>query len=363
MNANHPVALIEDDDLLDEVLKLAAAAGCEVERVPDAAAARQCWSSSPLLLLDGAGAHDCVAASLPRRDAVVLVATGPPTVDLLESAVSLGAERVVQLPDGESWLVSALADAVESPADTTGKVLAVVGARGGAGASVFAASVGLTVLRDGAKALLVDCDPLGGGLDLVLGAESEAGLRWPDMKLREGRVAASSLHTALPSRTNGSASLCLLSGAREGTGPEPDAIIGVLEAGRRAGETVICDLARDLGDGGRAALARTDLAVIIVPAEVRASVSAKLVAQRLTDHVAAVQLIVRGPSPGGLQAEEVAEAVGLPLLTTMSPEPKLARSLDRGDFQPRPHGPLTTAARTTLRTLATHPTRTHRAAS
>lgn len=363
VNANDPVALIEDDEVLDEVLKLAAAAGCDVDRVPDVAAARLRWPSAPLLILDDAGARDCVTAGLPRRGAIVLVCVGPPSIELWERAVALRAERVVALPEGESWLVSVLADAVEEPANTTGKVLAVVGARGGAGASVFAASVGLTVLHKGGDALLIDCDPLSGGLDLVLGAESEDGLRWPDLRLREGRVAASSLHSALPGRTNGSARLTLLSGAREGTGPEPDAIAAVLEAGRRAGETVICDLPRDLGEGGCAVLDRADLAVVVVPAEVRACVSAKLVAQRVSERMAAVRLVVRGPSPGGLLAEEVAEATGFPLLTTMRPEPKLARSLERGDFRPRPHSPLAVAARATLRGLAALSRRELRVAS
>jgi len=227
----------------------------------------------------------------------------------------------------------------------------VLGGRGGAGASVFAASVGLTVLRDGADALLIDCDPLGGGLDLVLGAETEDGLRWPDMRLRAGRVAASALHSALPGRTQGSARLTLLSGAREGAGPEPDAVAAVLEAGRRAGETVVCDLSREFGAGACAALDRTDLAVIVLPAEVRACVGAKLVARRLRDRGLEAELVVRGPAPGGLSADEVADAVGVRLLAAMRPEPFLARSLECGEFRPRPRGPLASAARAALRAL------------
>jgi secretion/DNA translocation related CpaE-like protein len=242
-------------------------------------------------------------------------------------------------------------------------VLAVLGARGGAGASVFAASIGLTVLRGGNDALLVDCDPLSGGLDLVLGAESEDGLRWPDMRLRTGRVPASALHAALPGRTRGAARLTLLSGAREGVGPEPDAVSAVLEAGRRSGETVICDLPRELGAAACAALDRTDLAVIVVPAEVRASVGARLLAGRLRDRGLAPRLVVRGPAPGGLRPEEVAEAAGVPVLAVMRPEPFLAQSLDRGEFRPRPRGPLTSAARATLRALAERPADGLRSAS
>jgi secretion/DNA translocation related CpaE-like protein len=360
VDPNRPVAFVEDEDLLDDVLKLAAAAGCDLECVPDAAAARLRWSTAPLVLLDAVGAEHCDRAGLPRRDAVVLLCAEPAPKSLWECAVEIGAERVIELPGAESWLVSALADATEGPAPTTGRAVAVVGGRGGAGASVFVAALGLTSLRMSQSALLIDCDPLGGGLDLVLGAESERGLRWPDMHLRTGRVAASSLHDALPGRTRGAARLTVLSGARKGRAPAPDAVAAVLEAGRRAGETVVCDLPRALDPAAQAALSRADLTVIVVPGEVRACVSARLLAERLADLGTKAHLVVRGPAPGALHPDQVARAVNIPLLTTMRPEPNLAQSLDRGDFTPRPRGPLATAARATLAALAARPLRTAR---
>ncbi len=360
MDSKRPMAFVEDEDLLDDVLKLAAAAGCDLECVPDAAAARLRWSTAPLVLLDATGAEHCERAGLPRRDAVVLVCAEPASKSLWERAVGIGAERVLELPGAESWLVSVLADATEAPAPTTGRALAVVGGRGGAGASVFVAALGLTALRMSQSALLIDCDALGGGLDLVLGAESEQGLRWPDMHLRAGRVAASSLHDALPSRTRGTTRLTVLSGARKGRAPAPDAVAAVLEAGRRAGETVICDLPRALDDAAQAALTRADLTVVVVPGEVRACVSARLLAERLAELGAKARLVVRGPAPGSLHPDEVAKAVNVPLLTTMRPEPNLSQALDRGDFSPRPRGPLATAARATLAALAAQPLRTNR---
>ncbi len=357
VNSNRPVAFVEDETLLDDVLKLAAAAGCELERVPDVASARLRWSRAPMVVLDAAGAKSCADAGLSRRDMVVLVSSDPPPADLFERGVQVGAERVLGLPGAEPWLIDALADAAEGPPSKTGKVLAVVGGRGGAGASVFAAAVGVAALRAGHNALLVDCDPMSGGLDLVLGAETEEGLRWPDMSLRGGRVAASALHNALPGRTRGDARLTFLSGARQGVGPAPDAVAAIVEAGRRSGETVVCDVARELGPAACAALDRADLTVIVVPSEVRACVSAKLLAARLTERGVVARLVVRGPSPGDLRAADVAEAVDLPLLVTMRPEPQLAESLERGEFHPRPRGPLSSAARATLAELATMPSR------
>jgi secretion/DNA translocation related CpaE-like protein len=351
VNANRPVAYIADEALLDDLLKLAAAAGCDLERVPDAAAARQRWSSAPLVLLDQTGVTECVAQSLPARGAVVVVAADPEPPELWKQAMELGAERVITLPGAEPWLVNALADAVEGPPSNSGTVLAVLGARGGAGASVFSVAVGLTALKSGKNTLLIDCDPRGGGLDVVLGAESEAGLRWPDMQLSAGRIAAASLHESLPTRRRGNAQLTLLSGARQGEGPAPDAVAAVIEAGRRAGEVVVCDVPRQLDATAWAAIDRADLTVIITPAEVRAAITAAQTAQELTTRGATTKLIVRGPSPGGLRPDEIAASAGVPLLTTMRPEPQLAQSLERGDFHPKCKGPLTQAARATLAEL------------
>jgi secretion/DNA translocation related CpaE-like protein len=360
VNANRPVAFVADESLLDDLLKLAVAATCELERVPDVTAARQRWSTAPLILLDQKGVAECVAASMPPRDAIVVVATDPEPPELWKQAMEIGAERVVTLPGAEPWLVNALADAMEGPASNAGKVLTVLGARGGAGASVFAVAVGLTALKAGDNTLLIDCDPKGGGLDLVMGAEEEKGLRWPDMQLSAGRVASSSLHRSLPARRRGDAQLTLLSGARKGEGPAPDAVAAIVEAGRRAGLVVICDLPRQLEASAWSAVDRADLTVIVTPAEVRAAVTAKQLARELSDRGASPQLIVRGPSPGGLRADEIAASAGIPLLATMRPEPQLAQSLERGRFHPRPRGPLTHAAKTTLNELAAVSSRTHR---
>jgi hypothetical protein len=88
-----------------------------------------------------------------------------------------------------------------------------------------------------------------------------------------------------------------------------------------------------------------------------------LVARRLFELGAIPRLLVRGPAPGGLRTAEVAEAVGVELLAEMRPEPFLLSALERGDFRPRPGGPLVRAARTTLRVLAALPAREARARS
>jgi len=352
-----PVVMVGAAELAEDLARLAAAAGCELERVAEVAALRARWSTAPLVLLDAETAVCCAEARLPRRDGVVIVAAGSAPAALWRRAVAVGAEHVAALPDAEAWLVGALADAVEAPADP-GRVLAVLGGRGGAGASVFAAAVAVVAVAERRDVLLVDCDALGGGLDLVLGAEDTAGLRWPALSLAGGRVAASSLHAALPAPPLGAQAgrLTVLSCDRGGPGPDglgPDgaAVRAVCGAGRRAGETVVCDLPRHPCDGAEAALGVADLAVLVVPAEVRAAAAAATVLERVARHGAVLRLVVRGPAPGGLTAADVSRALGLPLLAAMRPQPGLAGALDRGQPPGRARGPLAVAARQVLTAL------------
>jgi hypothetical protein len=68
-----------------------------------------------------------------------------------------------------------------------------------------------------------------------------------------------------------------------------------------------------------------------------------------------VGLVVRGPSPGGLRAVDVARAAGLPLLATMRAEPHLMRRLERGGLQLGRRTALAGAARRVLAVLHSQP--------
>ena len=58
----------------------------------------------------------------------------------------------------------------------SGPVICVVGGSGGVGASTLAAALAFVAARQAARSVLVDTDRLGGGLDLLIGAERVDGL-------------------------------------------------------------------------------------------------------------------------------------------------------------------------------------------
>ncbi len=342
-----PLLVSDEPDLRDRVTRIAAAVGCDLDTVTDLAEARPYWSAAPLVLLEPAAVARAGTCP-PRRAGVSLVCGEPPDADVWRRAFESGAEDVVVLPGGADTLAAALGEVVDRPGDRRGPVLAVVGATGGAGASVLAAAVGARAARSGTDALLLDCDPLGGGLDLLLGIEAEPGPRWPDVRVSAGRVAQAELDAALPALRPGTGALSVVSCDRTGVAPADTAVSAVVGAGRRAGRTVVCDLPRaaDLRPGE--VLRRADLVVLVVPAGVRACAAGARVLDTLGDARPRTRVLVRGPLRDGLTVPDIADAVGVAALGHLRTERGLDRALDRGAFRPRAGGPLDRAARTVL---------------
>jgi secretion/DNA translocation related CpaE-like protein len=324
--AARSLVLTADEALLDELLRLAAAAGVEVDVASDPVAARPRWQAAPLVVV-GDDQAASAAGQLGRRPRVILVGVDRADVSIWRRGVALGAEQVVYLPDVEHWLVERFADAAEE----TGRdalVVGVMGGRGGAGASVLAVALAVTSARRGLGTTLIDLDPLGGGIDLLLGAEDCPGLRWPDFADTRGRLASAALRDALPERHG----LTVLSWGRGHvvTIPPP-AVRAVVSAARRGGDAVVLDMPRRLDAATEEALELCTCTLLVVPAEVRAVAAAARVALGLTAVTADVRVVVRGPSPSGLGAVEVSDALGLPVVAEMDSETHLGDRLDRGE--------------------------------
>ncbi|MGY1716180.1 septum site-determining protein Ssd [Geodermatophilus sp. SYSU D01106] len=326
-----PLVVSADEDLLDDVLRVLAAAGTEPEVATGGPALRRASREAGLVLLgtDVLGAP--AVRALPRRPGVVVVAGGPLTAPAWAAAVELGAERVAVLPDDEAWLAARAAEAVRSPVER-GPLLVVGGSCGGAGVSTLAAALALTAAEDAGGALLVDADPWGGGLDLLLGAEDVDGLRWPALAGVRGRVAGDALLAALPE----AGGVTVLPAAREDAGPVPvEALTAVVDAARGCGRPVVVDLPRPAGPDDAAAaavLAGADLAVLVVPARLRAVTAARLLLAGSPAEPSPWRragVVVR-EVPGGLSAAEVAAATGAPVLAVLGHDRGAVHRGERG---------------------------------
>ncbi|MUL46054.1 AAA family ATPase [Mycobacterium sp. CBMA293] len=349
MATNGALALIADGRLRAEVERIAAAAGIRVVYAAEPSG-RKVWAGAAAVLLDVAAAKRCRELGMPRRAAVLLIAATTPAAADFEAAMDIGAQQIVTLPGQESVLVGVLSEAAAGESDgCRGAVVAVIGGRGGGGASVFA----IALAQAAGECLLVDVDPWGGGIDLALGAEGEAGLRWPDLAAAGGRLSYPALRDALPQRRG----VVVLSAGRSGVELRPTALAAVVEAGSRGGIPVICDLPRQSSAVVETVLAAADLVVVVAPAEVRACAATRVVADWVLMLNPNVGLVVRGPAPGGLRAAEMATLLGLPLLAAMRAESNLDEALERGGLAGglRRRSPLAAAARRVLAVLPSQP--------
>ncbi|WP_347567612.1 septum site-determining protein Ssd [Actinopolyspora sp. BKK1] len=327
MTARDPLIVTGDDELGEELSRIAAAAGCEPRRAAPEEL-EQGWRTARPVLLDPCAAAECAAAGLPRGTETVLVSRDPEP-DFWRAAFRCGARHAVALPADEQWLVELLAGLDEQPVSGAGSVLAVLGGCGGAGASVFAALTAVLAAKQGRRCMLLDCDPLGGGLDFALGEERAVGVRWSDLSIGTGRVTADALREALPTRRFGSGALSLLCPGRTGQGITKRSVEAVVEAGARAGETVVCDLPRTLDEPSAEVLRRADLTAVVIPAEVRACAAAGKLLTSLRERTESVRAVVRGPAPGGLEVSDVRRSVDVEIVAAMRADPRMAGLVDR----------------------------------
>jgi secretion/DNA translocation related CpaE-like protein len=264
---------------------------------------------------------------------------------VFQVALALGAESVAELPRSEGWLVERLTDVVDS-GPARGLTVGVVGGSGGSGATTFACALGQIAARSG-PSVVIDADPLGPGVDRVLGLDLVDGLRWDALGDPTGRLSARALRESLPRRV-GVAGLSWYPGAR----PRPlqaFAAREALSAARRGHDTVVVDLPRVPDPLTEEIAARCDQVLVTVVTTVAGVAAAMRTCGRFADP-GALRLVVRG---SGMDDETLGRAVGAPVLHRMSDQRGLIESIDVGLGPVRSRrGPLGRAAASVLAALA-----------
>ena len=318
-----PLIVTRDQALLDELLRLAAAAGVRPDVAADGGAALRGWAGAPLVLVGADAAEDLARISPARRPRVYVVAWGVVADELFRVAMAVGAESVAQLPRSEAWLTELLTDlGDEGGPATEGLLVGVTGGSGGAGATTFAAALGQVGARRG-RAVVVDADPLGPGVDRVLGLEDRDGVRWDGLCDTTGRLSARALREALPRRED--------LGALSWRAGPPGALQAfaareVLSAARRGHDLVVVDLPRTPDPLLDEIAARCDRLLVVVVPTVAGVASAVRTCARHRDPTT-VRLVLRGR---GIEPQQVARATGVPVLATMPDQRGLAEAIDLG---------------------------------
>lgn len=315
-----PLVATADERLLDDALRWCAAVGAVPEVAPDVTAVRRVWRQASAVLVGEDLAASLAVAALPRREHVVLLAHEPER--WWSDAVSLGAVGICA-PHEEERILELLAAALDGRGEAC--LVSIVGGSGGVGASTLAASVGLAGSRRGLRSLLFDADPLGGGLDLLMGAEGVDGLRWADFDATRGRLSAGSLVDVLPVHRG----VSLLSWGRSGAGTLPEAVPSVLTAAVRGFDLVVADVPRHLDRFGADVVGRSVLSVLVVGEDICGVGAARRVLDRL-QHVASSIVVVSVARRGGIGRAATSDALGLPVLARHRLDRRVRGAVDRG---------------------------------
>jgi secretion/DNA translocation related CpaE-like protein len=346
MDVIAPLLVSADPLLVADVQRLCAAAGVMPEVVRDSAHALRLWASAPVVLVGEDCATALAASSPPRRQRVHVLGRSPVGDAMFRDALGVGAETVAGLPASETWLVELLTDVGDGSA-APGVTIGVIGGSGGAGATVFAAALSQMATGVG-RTLLVDADPIGAGIDRVLGLESTDGVRWDSMLQTTGRLSSRSLREALP-RT-GQLSVLTWPTDRPAT-LQAFAMREVLSAGRRGFDTVVVDLPRHRDTVIDETISRCDHVVLVSTLTVPGVSSAARVAHRLPEATPARHLVTRG-GRGGVAPESVSRLLRIPLLAAMADQRGLDEAINLGAGPARSRrGTLARAARSAATAL------------
>lgn len=195
-------------------------------------------------------------------------------------------------------------------------MIGVLAGCGGAGASVFAAVLAGQAAQHDRHSFLFDCDPAGGGLDVLLGCEQLPGPRWGQVRVAGGGLDPAVLLDSLPRWQQ----VSFLS-TDTGQPPDPVPVAQVVQAARTV-STVVIDLPRAPSELRRVALLACDLVVLVVVAEVRALTATALVAAGLDLHRTSV--LVRG-SARSLSPGRIGELLCLPVVGRLPHDPASTR--------------------------------------
>lgn len=320
----------------DAVARLSAAAGIDPQVRASPGPALAAWPAAGVVLVGTDLAAELAALAPGRRGGVHVV--GPvPGEEAFRAAVVLGAESVIDLAGDTDRLGEVLGEVGEPTG--RGRVIGVVGGSGGSGATTLACALGQWHAARG-PTLLVDTDPLGPGLDRLLGLEEADGVRWESLADTAGRLGARALREGVPRRDE--LGVVTWSGLRRRL--DLPTVRRVLLAARRGHDLVVLDLARHGGEGLVELADRCDELLVVSRASVPGlAATARLVA--VLGRAGRAGLVLR---PGGVSDLDAERATGLQLVAAVRDQRGLAEALDRGSGPLASRGPLVRAVRALL---------------
>jgi len=305
-----PTVLISSDSRLIHLAQASAAASGADLTVTEASDMRLLWRSAPAVLIGADQLDQVVRACPPSRDQVYLVGQPEAYEELCRWSMPLSASVIV-VPEGNKWLSRVIAGQRHDA--RSGLVVAVSGGSGGVGASTLAVSLAVLAVNRSMSVALVDADPTGGGIDLLLGAENQPGWRWDKLRNAVGQI--TDIAAMLPQV----AGITMVSMERLAAMPVSDqALESVVDCLSRTHDLVLID-------AGRSARVTSARRSILVSGQTVRSVAAARTGLSAEKDCAVV--VRKG---GSINPGDVARVLELPLIGVLPSVGELPRLADRG---------------------------------
>jgi secretion/DNA translocation related CpaE-like protein len=237
-----------------------------------------------------------------------------------ELALKLNAQHVEVLPSQTDWILEHLVP----PAQTRAHVVGITPVVGGAGASTVACALAAQYVQQGLKVCLVDADPVGGGLDVLLGSEHAPGMRWSDISALHGSVSSEELFNSLVV-SNG---IHVVAHKRGQFDLSTNQIQALIESVASACDVVLVDTPRLAEEFAQQVFENCDDLLLVMPTTVQAS--SLVTSMRTYLDGKQCGLVIRQIPGSGLTAVGVAQAVELPLRASLPTDARIVEQVEQG---------------------------------
>ncbi|MBI4259776.1 MAG: hypothetical protein HY658_04350 [Actinobacteria bacterium] len=263
------------------------------------------------------------------------------SVRSLREAIGAGARGYFVWPDDREALAAAAARLMPARARAAGErraaPIAVLGARGGAGATFLATHLAQALAREGRRVVLVDGEPLFGDLTPALGAPFDPAPRTAaDLVPVIDELTPRHLEEALWTHPAGFRALLAPPepGLAAALGPQEYGAVLVGLAG--LADVLVVHAGRCLDDRSRALLERADRIAIVLTLDVGAFRGARRALEVLAAHglEERCDLVVNRYARGEIVPRDVEAALGRPAAAVIRRDRGAARAQDHGSLLP-----------------------------
>lgn len=298
LSTPHALLCARDPAVIEAVEVTAAALEVPLRVVGDSAEARTAWPAAALRLISTE-----VAARWPAVAPKGAYLVGRSPEELTRCSAELGLP-VLPLPDGTGRLAEAMSTVVHADAPR-GRVVALMNGSGGLGVSTLAVTLALAAAAEGTSAACVELASSGGGLDLLVGAETAPGLRWGELAGARGELGD------VAGRLPRVGEAGFLGQSREAGGQVSEgAVSSVLGSLTRSAALVVVDAGREVPP------VDCDHLILMVGADVRSVAAARMAAEAAS--LTPSGLVIRSGPGRALPAEVVARSLGAPCVGRIS---------------------------------------------